>query len=399
MALADFMNNGQIPTGSAVTDMTTQTALPDWYTNYAMQVLSNQTAASQVPYQTYLAPRTAGFTPTQQQAFGMTGTAATAAQPGLAAAANTAGQAANMSAVGAAQPYVNQGLNTATGAVNSGGGLAAAQPYLTAAGGNATDVSAYMNPYTQNVVDQIAQLGTRNLTDSIMPALEGRYIKSGQFQGSGQMTDTMRAVRDTSNDILGQQSTALQAGYGAAQQAALADLARQGTLAGTAGNLGTAQQQAAMTLAQQQAAAGTTMGGFTTADQAGKLNAATTQGNLATAAQTAGLQGASALGAVGQQQQQLNQTNLDTAYADFLKQKGYPQEQINNMVATMGAVGAKLPTSSTQQGIGPSGVAAQYQPGTLQTIAGALGIGAGALSDFANTPAGKAALSSLGVTF
>ena len=128
MALADFMNNGQIPTGSAVTDMTTQTALPDWYTNYAMQVLSNQTAASQVPYQTYQAPRTAGFTPAQQQAFGMTGTAATAAQPGLAAAANTAGQAAGMSAVGAAQPYVNQGLNTATGAVNSGGGLAAAQP-------------------------------------------------------------------------------------------------------------------------------------------------------------------------------------------------------------------------------------------------------------------------------
>ena len=38
---------------------TTQTVLPDWYTNYAMGILSNQQATSAVPYAPYQAPRIA----------------------------------------------------------------------------------------------------------------------------------------------------------------------------------------------------------------------------------------------------------------------------------------------------------------------------------------------------
>ena len=35
MALTDFLNNGQLPTGSTFKSLTSETVLPDWYTNYA----------------------------------------------------------------------------------------------------------------------------------------------------------------------------------------------------------------------------------------------------------------------------------------------------------------------------------------------------------------------------
>lgn len=452
MALSSFLNEGaEIPAGSAVKSMTTQTVLPDWYTNYTQQLLSSQQALSQRPYTPYQGPRVADFSPQQQQAFDMTGQAATAWQPGMAAAQGTAGaagalsgagaaqpyfqqaqgldpsktaagdyssardlalKAAGMSGAGAANPYFQQGVNTATGAVNSGGGLAAAQPFLNTAGGDVTDVNSYMNPYITSVVDRIGELGQRNLVDNLMPALEGRYIKSGQFRGSGQMTDTMRALRDTSADILGKQSEALMGGYSTAQQAKLADLARQAGLAGTAGNLGTAQQDAALRAAGLQTDVGKSLGSLTGQDQQAQLSASGALGNLGTAAagltaaqqkmladmgvnlgqltgtdasnkaqlaalqasmagqsQSLGLAGAGALGEVGKQQQTQAQGNLDIAYADFLKQQGYPQEQINNMLATFKGIGVdSIPKAVTEQGILPGGDNTT-QPGSLQSAA------------------------------
>ena len=41
MAFTDFLTEGAaIPAWSAVKSITSQTVLPDWYTNYAMDVLS-----------------------------------------------------------------------------------------------------------------------------------------------------------------------------------------------------------------------------------------------------------------------------------------------------------------------------------------------------------------------
>ena len=77
MAFTDFLTEGAaIPAGSAVKSLTSQTVLPDWYTNYAMDILAGQTAASARPYSTYEAPRIAGFNPTQQQGFDATRAAA-----------------------------------------------------------------------------------------------------------------------------------------------------------------------------------------------------------------------------------------------------------------------------------------------------------------------------------
>lgn len=334
MALTDFLNNGQLPTGSTYTSKTSETVLPDWYTNYAMQLLSNQQALSAQPLATYQGPRVAEFAPTQQQGFNMTGQAA-----------------------GAYQPALNAATQATQGAIAAPGALATAQPYLSQAGQTSvSNIGQYMNPYTDQVVNRIADLGTRNLTENIMPQIEGRYIQAGQlgFGGrdgmgtpSGMMTDTSRAVRDVSADILGQQTQALQQGYTQAAGLAGTDLSRQAALASTAGGLG------GQDLTRQLAGAGQLA-------------------DMGAQAQTLGLTGAGALGQVGQTQQAQAQKNLDVAYSDFLRQQGYPQEQINAMLQTMGGVKAGVPTAERTEGIVPLGYQEKYQPGTAETIGGAL---------------------------
>jgi hypothetical protein len=339
--VSSFMAEGAaIPQGSALTDMTKQTVMPEWYTNYAMDILSGQQAIAARPYETAPMPRVAGFTPTQQQAFGMTGTAATAYQP-----------------------LLGQATDVAQAAANAPGALNTAQPYLTQAGQTSvSNIGQYMNPFNDAVVNRIADLGTRNLTENIMPEIEGRYIQAGQlgFGGrggmgtpSGMMTDTSRAVRDVSADILAQQTKALQSGYSEAAGLAGTDLNRFGNLASTAGNLAQTQQE------QQLAASGALSG-------------------LGAQAQNLGLTGAGALAKVGEMEQQQGQKNLDVAYGDFLRQQGYPQEQINNMMNAFKGVATGIPTATQEYGISPSSVKQEYPASTASQIAGGL-TGAAAL--------------------
>jgi hypothetical protein len=345
MAVSSFLAEGmEIPQGSALTDMTKQTVMPEWYTNYAMDILSGQKAIANRPYEPAPMPRVAGFTPTQQQAFGMTGTAATAYQP-----------------------LLNQATGVAQAAANAPGALSTAQPFLTQAGQTSvSNIGSYMNPYNDAVISRIGELGTRNLTENILPEVEGRYIKAGQlgFGGrgglggtpSGMMTDTSRAVRDVSADILAQQTKALQSGYTEAAGLAGTDLNRFGNLASTAGNLAQTQQE------QQLAASGALS-------------------NLGVRAQELGLTGAGALAKVGEQEQLLGQKNLDVAYADFLRQQGYEQEQIDQMVKTMSGVSSAIPTATQEYGISPSGVKQEYPASTASNVAAGLSGGAALIKE------------------
>jgi hypothetical protein len=267
-----------------------------------------------------------------------------------------------------------------------------------------------MNPYTEQVINRIGELGSRNLSENILPQIEGRYIQAGQLgyggrrgmgTPSGMMTDTSRAVRDINADILAQQTAALQSGYTQAAGLSAADLARQGQLASTAGNLAQGQQQALSTIGQQQANIGAQMGNLTAGQQSALLAAAgqqagigTQSGNLAQTqqqqqlaasgalsglgaqAQSLGLTGAGALGGVGALEQQQGQKNLDVAYGDFLRQQGYPQEQINNMMKTFQGVASGVPSATQEYGISPSGVKQEYSS-TGKDIASALTAAAG----------------------
>lgn len=408
---------------------------------------------------------------------------------GLNAATPWLNQAGGIDATASAQPYFSNAINQASSAVASGGGLAAAQPYLNASFGPTTDVSQYMDPYIGSVVDRVGELGARTLRERMLPEINDRYISAGQWGGSGQSTETARALRDISADVSAQQSQLLSQGYQNAVQAALADKARYGTLGATAGslgsdlmrggldaaglgvnvgaqlgsltqgrqnalsnigatfgNLGSQQQQALLEAAGLSANLGTAAGGLeqsraallssigqtagslasgdqrtmadigknfgdlgmaagnltnadrtfglnaagqmgelgvaagnlTNTDRASTLTASGQMGGLAQLAQSLGLTGAGAVGSVGGQQQALDQRNLDVAYEDYLRQAGYPQEQINAMLAAFKGVSAGIPTASTEQGITPSGVQPEYKPGTAAQIASALA-GAGGL--------------------
>lgn len=338
--ISSFLTEGaQIPAGSAVKATTSQTVLPEWYTNYAMQMLSNQQAQMATPYAPYQGPRVAEFAPAQQQGFGMTQQAAGAYQPALTAA------------TGATQA-----------ALQAPGALTAAQPLISQAGqSSVANIGEYMNPFNEQVVNRIGQLGARNLTENIMPGVEGRYIAAGQlgFGGrgpgmgtpSGMLTDTARAVRDTQEAVLAEQSKALQAGYSEAGALSAADLARRANLAQT-------------------------VGGLQSGDVSQQLTGAQQLGGLGQMAQQLGLTGAQAVTGVGATQQGQAQQNLDLAYADFMRQQGYNQEQINNALATFKGVAPGVPTGSQEAGIVPSGQQAEYKPSTAATIGGALtGIG------------------------
>lgn len=341
--IGSFLTEGaQIPQGSALKAVQSQTVLPEWYTNYAMELLANQQALAQRPFPLAPMPRVAEFSPTQQQGFAMTGQAA-----------------------GAYQPTLGQATQTTQQALGAPGALATAQPYITQAGQTSVaNIGQYMNPFQEQVVDRIGQLAARNLSERILPEVEGRYISAGQlgFGGrqpgqaapSGLLTDTARAIRDTQEATLAQQAQALQSGYSEAARLAGTDLSR---IAGL----------------------GETVGGLARGDVTQQLAGAQQLAGMGEQAQRLGLTGAGALERVGGVQQSQAQRNLDVAYEDFLRQQGFPQEQINAMLATFQGVGKGIPTLTQEVGIVPTGEDARLQPSTAETVAGGLSTLAGIL--------------------
>lgn len=404
MGFLDFLTEGK-PVEAVPVSSTQQTILPDWYTNYAMDILANQQAVAARPFQEYVdasgraIPRVADFAPDQQAGFQATREGAFTFRPELGQASNVTQGTLGRSSLGAAQPYFGQaagmsGLAAATPGLQQGAGYVAgstdalglqmAQPYLGAAGQSAAQtVGQYMNPYTEQVVNRIGQLGTRTLQEQVLPGIEGEMIRAGQFGGTRQAELTGRAIRDAMEGISAQQSAALQQGYGQAQQAAQTDLARQAQLASTAGGLGGAQQQALLGAGSRMADIGQTYGALTQAQQqmladigksSGALYGQDTSNQLAAAQQMAGiaqqrqqqeLAGAGALQQIGAQQQALAQRNLDIAREDFLARQAYPQEQIKAMTGALQGVQPAVPQAATKVGTEVPGA---FQPSLLGTV-------------------------------
>jgi len=382
------------------------------------------------PYVPYEQQRIAGFTPTEQAGMRAAVEASGAYQPyltqaggtlgqaagisGAGAAAGALGQAAGMSGAGAAQPYFQQGLTPiqmagqgrATEAAQpflgqaiEGSPLSTAQPYFQQAAQTFPGaVSQYMSPYTEGVVNRIADLGARNLREKFLPEIGEEFIRAGQFGGSRMGEFGARALRDVQESVLGEQAKALQAGYGQAADIFASDVGRQAQLAGTAGQLGTAQQRALLE-------AGSTMGQFSTSDlqrmlssgvniadigksfgtltgqdasrladigqmrgvisaqDAANLRAiAQQQGVLGEAAQNLGLRGAAAVTGVGQAERGMAQRALDQAYEQYLEERRYPYEQLQFQAGIVGgfpsgAAGTTQTRTDVSTPAEPSGLA------------------------------------------
>ena len=178
--MADIFQGVPLPTITQTEQR--QQVLPEFYTNYLQDIANLGTNAIQQG-------GVAGFSPLQQQAFQMApNTAFSGAQ--------TAGDAASL--------------------LGASGTTAA--PSM---------VGSYMNPYTTNVVDEMARLQNQNVQRSVMPALRGAGVGSGGFGSTRQANVTGQTLAEMQRNLTGQQYGALNTGYGDAMRAAQTDLNRQ----------------------------------------------------------------------------------------------------------------------------------------------------------------------------
>ncbi len=368
MAVTDFLFGGT-PPPSVDTFSATTTNIPDWWSTYVKGQIAKASSIAAEPYQGYTGPRIAQLTPDQQSAYDLTRQNLGNYQPNLTQANDLFTQSGDANSFEAAQPYINSALGkSATGA---------AQPYLDKASGSFPDAANdYMSPYTTAVTDRIAELGNRNLTEKILPSIQDQFIAAGQPGSTRASEFTSRAVRDTSNEIAGQQAQALEQGYQTAGNLYNADASRFANLGQTAGNLTGGEQTNIANL-------GALSGQLTSDTAARRLAAGEQLGSLAQTQQSLGLRDAAALQAVGQEQQNTDQKNLDLAYQNFAEERDYPRENIRFLNEAIR--GTSPPTSTTTQGTQP---ASSVGASPLAQVAGA-GLSAAAISNLLKARGGS----------
>lgn len=333
-----FLTNGTTP-GQSQQESESFSTLPAWYTNYTQQILNTAAQFAAQPYQAYQGPRIAGQT-------GLTNDAYSEASP-LSSTATSGTQAASN--------LLNQGVGQVKSSVAPGqGGLSAAQPYLNQADqSTANTVQSYMNPYNKNVTDAIAQAGNTNFQNYTLPQLQSSIIGAGNITGNSTEGANLleNAAQQNENNITQAQAGALQSGYAGSQTAAQTDAARQASLAGTAGQLGTQQQTAEQNAGTDVINAGGALQGINTQGLNNNISAIGTQNTL------------------GQQQQGYTQANENLAYQDFLNQKNYPLTQAAAMQGALS--GVQVPTTTTNYGAS-TGTPSTIGNSPLVTAAGAL---------------------------
>ena len=342
--MADLLTSSQSQTTTA----------PKFYTDY----LTNLASAGQTAQQ---GATFADVNPNQQAAFNAAGANVGNYQPELTRARDTTGGGANTAAgiAGAANPYLQAGTQTS--------GLSQANPYLQQGTTGADQlVQNYMNPYVNDVVNQIGALNKQNIQQNLTPAVNAGAIGAGQF-GSQRGTNALAlGIANQNLGALGQQATALQSGYAQALQAAQQQRANQLAAGSTAGQLQNAYNANEINAAQAAAAA--------QAQQAQQqLAAGAQQGNLAGQYQQLGLNEMNALATMGGQQQAIEQNK-----------QLFPLQKLGLQAGLM--QGASIPMSITQTS----------QASPLSTIAGLGAAGVGVLN---NMPGISAGLSSLGKLF
>jgi hypothetical protein len=336
-----------------------------------------------------------------------------AAQPAL-------DQAGQQNITSAAQPYMSQAGQTTAQAL-SDRALNAASPYLQSAAGSAAGgINQYMSPYQSGVMDVIARQGARNLTENLLPGVSDSFIKAGQFGSRGMGEFGNRALRDTQEAILNQQSQLANQGYGQALNASQADLARQAQLAGTVGSISGADLSRVLQGGAQYGNLGQTVGQLTSQQQQNLTNLGQTQGQLAgqqmsqlgalgqmqtgagqaqqqyglNAAQAAqqaqaqdysrqmsalsniagmtqqqqqmGYTDSAALEAAGQMQQQQAQSQLTAAQQQFQNEQLYPQQNMDWLNTQIRGMAPITPQTQTQTG---SSSGATYSPSPLSQLA------------------------------
>ena len=152
--------------------------LPYWNTQIENLLNKGQTLAGQQATTAGMPAQTvAGFTPMQQQAFGLA-----------------------QSNVGNYQPMLNQASQFANKAVEG-------------SQFDPSQLAQYMNPYTQSVVQEIGRLGNEQFQNQILPGLSSNFSGLGQYGSARQAALMADAAARNQREVLGQQSQALNTSY------------------------------------------------------------------------------------------------------------------------------------------------------------------------------------------
>jgi hypothetical protein len=184
---------------------TTQDNAPSYYTDYLSGLSSaGTTAMGKSPTESV-----AGYDPLQVMGYGALPAAATAGQPGINAAQDTAAQAA-------------QGITPER-------------------------IQALMNPYTSNVVDEMGRLSQQNVQRNLMPAMKSSFVGTGGLGSQRYANATGQAMADVQSGLTGQQYGALSQGYSQAMKGALDEASLLNQTAGTQGKLADIAQTEALT--------------------------------------------------------------------------------------------------------------------------------------------------------
>jgi len=306
----------------------TTTNIPEYAQPYFTDILQRAQAESNRPYQAYDGQRIAGFnanqTGVQNQVMGLQ-------DP------SQFGQASNFAmqaGVGGLQDPNGQHYHMA------------GQPDW-----DAPQRDTYMSPYMQGVVDITKR---EAITDAQKGQLAANLnaARLGSYGGARQLLATTERERNLGQNLSDIQTKGLQSAYENAQGQFNTD--RQS-------RFNVNQQNLASDLSTQELGVNARQQGYNTA-----LNAAQSLGQLGQAQQDATLARLQAQANVGQQQQQMSQSLFDQNYADFLRQRDYPMEQLgyfSNMLH-----GLPIGLNSTTTTYAPS-------PSTGSQLAG-LGLGA-----------------------
>ena len=195
--------------GAALPDIkTTETrtdTAPSYYTNYLTDISKAGTDALKTPTTSLVA----GYDPLQTSGYAAYPAAVTAGGKQMTAAQTTAGEAAK--------------------------------------GITPQNIQALMNPYTQNVVDEMGRLSQQNVQRTVLPSLKAGFVGTGGLGGQRYANVLGQTMADIQSGLTGQQYGALSQGYTQAMKGALDEAQLQNLVAGTQGKLSDQEQQQALT--------------------------------------------------------------------------------------------------------------------------------------------------------
>jgi hypothetical protein len=354
--------------------------LPEWVDKAAQQNLEIANQLAEKPYVGYDKPLTAGFNSTQQQALNNATANAGAWQSTLGNAINmsnpTAGYTSAMdkaAQTAALTGQYGQNMGAASGMIkgamdplNASTSVAQQGTQFQAPSFLQGDVSKYMNPYLTEVENRALDNQSRafaNATNQI----GANAVSAGAFGGSRHgiaegvaASENARSMGDLSAQLRAQgfdaASGLLQNDMTRAMQAEQMRQAAGSQLASNAG----LQGQLGQTLGNQSAldqqtrdAAARTAAAIAQGQQDTRLQAGNQIGNLANMGNTMSNQNSALLAAMGGQQREITQAQLQEDYMKWKEKQDHDLQQLNLRLAAVGAT--PYGSTQTQQTTGAGG--------------------------------------------